>query len=120
MTERDREFVARVKEALDAEAAVVDQTALERLRAIRRQAVGLAERKADRSWRVVGVPRWLTAGGAATVAVLVIAVSIWLAVPRGSQVNRPVDFEILTAKEHLEVYEDLDFYQWLAMVKPAR
>ena len=61
-------------------------------------------------------PRWRdTAGGLTTVASHGVAVSLWFG---GSRQNLPLrqpdEVEILTAQEHLELYEDLEFFRWLA------
>lgn len=120
MDDRERVMVERVREALDRGTTELSPAVRERLAAARREAVAVSERKAARSWRLTGIPRWFTASATATVAVAVIAVSIWLAVPHGNQINRPEDFEILTSQDRLDVYENLDFYHWLATTNPHR
>jgi len=42
-------------------------------------------------------------------------VSVWITVPR--QIRPPgqvEDIEILAATEHLDIYENMEFYRWLA------
>jgi hypothetical protein len=60
------------------------------------------------------IPRWAMAGGLVTATALVLTLSLWApkanySVPSG-QVE---DLELLTNKEQLELYRDLDFYRWL-------
>jgi hypothetical protein len=110
--ERERLLLEKVKNELDTSVAELDRETLRRLREARVSALDLAER---RHARRIQIPRWLTAGSLATVAVMVVAVSIWIAEPRqGLPVKQPEDMEILTAHEHLDMYKDLEFYRWLA------
>jgi len=111
MEERDRELEEKIREALDESVASLDGNTLRRLQRIRLDAL-----EVDRSaHRLFALPRWVTAGGFATSAVLVVAVSVWLSTARHTlQVKQAEDLEIITAQEHLELYEDLDFYRWLA------
>jgi len=120
MKENERELVTRITAALDAETSGMSRQTLERLGTMRRNAVALAERKTSRSWRRLGVPQWVSAGGCATIAVVVIAVSIWLAAPRQQEGRQVEDVEILTSREQFDVYEDLEFYRWLATSRDER
>jgi hypothetical protein len=117
MKENERELVTRITAALDAETSGLDQQTLERLGAMRRNAVELVERKTSRSWHRRGFPQWVSASGFATMAVVVIAVSIWLAAPRHREGRQIEDVEILTSREQFDVYEDLEFYRWLATTR---
>ncbi len=104
------EMVEEVREALDRSVASLDERTAERLRLARLNAVEAAARP-----RWFGVPRWAAAGTISAFAVLVLALSLWLAVPRqNTQVAQVEDMDILAAHEHLEVYENMDFYRWLA------
>jgi negative regulator of sigma E activity len=108
---RDEALLARVKAGLDAGVEELAPAVQSRLRQSRQQAVALAERK--RSWYLV-VPRWVTAGGLTAVAV-VVAASLWLSAPRQNLADKPAEeLEVLTAQGHLDMYEELEFYRWLA------
>jgi hypothetical protein len=108
----EREVVEIVRGALDRSVTELDSGAVERLRRIRLAAI---EEAAPGKGRWFAVHRWATAGGIAAFTVLVVAVSLWVTVPRQKQLAGQVeDIEILTAKEHLDIYEDMEFYRWLA------
>jgi len=97
---------------LDAAAERLEPGLLARLAHARRQAVAVAEK---RQLRFFIVPRWVTAGGLATTAVLVIASSIWFSGRQEKPAAMPGDdLEIVSTQDHLDMYEDLDFYLWLA------
>lgn len=108
----EREILELVRGALDGSVSELDSRTTERLRRIRLAAIEHAETGKQR-W--FAVHRWVTAGGIAAFAALVLAVSLWVSVPRQIQPPGQVDdIEILAAKEHLDIYEDMDFYRWLA------
>lgn len=112
MDERERRFLEKIRSELDAGAENLDRETLRRLHGARVTALAEVERRRT-GW--LRIPRWVTAGGVATAAVVVVAVSIWLAEPRQTLPARQAeDLEILTAQEHLEMYKDLEFYRWLA------
>jgi hypothetical protein len=75
------------------------------------RALDEAERRKGISYMI---PRWLTAGGIATVCAMVVAVSIWYGTRQSLPTNDPEDVEILAAQDQLDLYKDLDFYSWLA------
>ena len=109
---REEEFLKRVKETLDDGADRLDPVTLVRLKSGRMRAL---EKANQGGWRFSDMPRWVTAGGLATVTVAVVAVSLWLAVPRRNTVRaHPEDAEIVASQEQLELYDDLEFYRWLA------
>ena len=107
----DKEFLNGIRETLDASVDNLDEQTLLRLRRIRLDVLESAVKRR----RLFGMPRWVTAGGFATVAVVAVTISIWLT---SSQQRLPVrhveEVEILTTQEHLELYKDLDFYRWLS------
>ncbi len=111
MEERDRDLLDRVRTALDKSAGNLDDATVRRLRRKRLDALEAA----GAGRQTFFLPRWVTAGGVATVAVLGVAVSVWLSASRPVLPDKQVeDLEIITAKEHLDFYADLEFYRWLA------
>lgn len=109
--ERDRELLEKVRATLDASTEDIDAATLRRLRQSRLDALEAAGAKR----RLFFLPRWATAGGVATVAVLGVAASVWLSATRPVLPEKQVeDLEIITAKEQLDLYADLEFYRWLA------
>ncbi len=109
--ESDRELLDRVRATLDASTDTLVDTTLRRLRRDRLDALEAAG-TGRRPWLL---PRWLTAGGVATVAVIGVAASIWLSAARPVLPDKQEeDLEIITAKEQFDLYADLEFYRWLA------
>jgi hypothetical protein len=110
--ERDKTFIRSIVRELDEETNRLPPEVVGRLRDGRMRAIGVP----PGGWfRYRIVPRWITAGGFATAAVLVAAVSIWYGGDRSStQIKNLDELEIASSQEQLELYEDLDFYRWLA------
>jgi hypothetical protein len=53
--------------------------------------------------------------GLATAAAGVLVFSLWFTSPQNDlAVKNPDDFEIVLAKDQIDLYEDLDFYGWMA------
>ncbi len=110
--EREETFVRSIVRELDDEIDRLPAAVVGRLRDGRVRAIGVPQ---GRGGRYLIVPRWITAGGFATAAVLLAAVSIWYGGDRSStQVRNLDELEFASAQEQLELYEDLDFYRWLA------
>lgn len=65
--------------------------------------------------------RWLLpASGFAAVSVAILAGALWLFQPsRPVPVQGVEDIEILSSGENLELFDDLEFYRWLAEQNPA-
>ncbi|GAM10127.1 hypothetical protein OR1_02415 [Geobacter sp. OR-1] len=103
--------LAKARLVLDQAAENLSPDVRSSLRNARTKAVELAERRERKFF----LPRWVTAGGVASLAVLVVAVSLWLAPvstnlpPKGDD-----EVDIVASGEQLELYDDLDFFLWLA------
>ncbi len=108
----EEEFLRRVREGLDAGAGALDAATLMRLRYARAHAM---EAAGGRARRVRG---WVPAAAAAGVAVL--AVWIGWSGPMHRQTPAPAvaarieAAEVLASSANLDLYENLDFYAWLA------
>ena len=102
------ELLDKVKTTLDRAAMEIDGATQTRLRAIRREALAVKAAPYGSAW-------WVTAGGLASVAtVTVLTASLWLASPQEGVSMPPLeDIALLSGKEELEFYEELDFYLWL-------
>lgn len=109
--EREQAFVDRVRGVLLESEAQTDARVKMRLQSARLKALDAAQDPAPWYERF---PRWITASGVATAVVLVASVTLWVST---EQWNRPSDqmdeLEILTTKEQLDMYKDLEFYRWL-------
>ena len=67
------------------------------------------------------LPRWVQAGAFATVVAVAVVVVFWSHSQRpASFLKNPDDFEILSAQDQIALYEDLEFYQWLAASDSTR
>lgn len=107
MTQDDRQFESHVRAELEASLENLDPTVTRRLQQARHKA--LSEVKPVR------FPVWQPAIGFAMATLLILAVVVW---PVQEKVILPapalVDFELIAADDSLQLFEELDFYEWLA------
>lgn len=119
MTNKDKQqideqlLLSAAKQTLEDSVKNIDAETLERLSAIRLQTLAAASSRKTR-----GTSWLMPAGGFVTAAALVAAVMLWTAEPV-VQETTPVavieDLNILTDSEEIDFYQDLEFYQWLAV-----
>ena len=57
---------------------------------------------------------WLPLSSAAITATLIIGISIQSGLWQSNELVLNDDLELVTALDNIELYDDLDFYQWLA------
>ena len=100
------ELKANIRQALDESVDALDANTLSRIRQIRAQAVDKAEAH-HVNW--LGV----MSGALATACVMVFAVMILLKSPTPMQTVPVDDLDLISSSESLELYEDLEFYEWL-------
>jgi hypothetical protein len=127
--ENEQDFLTRVREELDAGLEQMDPSVSRRLQAIRRTALEQAEKKPVGLFsmpRLVPVglfsmPRLVPVGAFATLAVAAVAMSLWFSMRQQPIPNRAADeIEVLTVQGNLEMYKDLEFFQWLAQTHEHR
>ncbi len=116
-TEQEKLFEERVRSLLDQTAENLDDRTRERLESIRFQAIGAPREPSRRFF----IPlRWVSVGGLATASVI-LGLFFWL---NTSPVDLPAthveDLEIITSKDHIELFQNLDFYEWLATKENGR
>lgn len=106
MNETDEQLAQQAKKAFDRSVDGLDAATLSRLNRGRQAALAELERP-NRQWL-----RWMPATG---VAAAVLLVMITLRGPGEIDViNPPVtDLEILLSEESIEMFEELEFYDWL-------
>ena len=111
MKEQNERLVTETIKVLDAGVEALSPYAVNGLREARHRAL-TGTVKTHRPW--LAFPRWVTAGGLATAAVVTLTVSLWVGTPRQSAA--PVDEELdrIAAQQQLDLYEDLEFFRWLA------
>lgn len=103
----DQHMVDGIRRQLDQSVNALDGRTLSRLNRIRHAAL---ERKQARASRML-----LPFGGFVTASVLVLSVMIFVPGSEPEAVASPLeDLDILTSSDSLDLYEDYEFYQWLA------
>jgi hypothetical protein len=109
----DEELLNAAKATLDAKS--VDDEVRQRLQQARQAAVRAATDARDQPSRSAP-PRWLIPAGGIAAIGLAIGISVFQiqATKEKSPMASIEDMPLLTAPEDLELYEELDFYQWLA------
>lgn len=106
-TEHDR-LPAGAQRLLDTSVAGLDAATRSRLNQARQRALAARGRRAP-----VWTPGWALGGVAASVCVVVLAFVLWQGQPAGQPYDALADLEVLTASDQIDLYEDLDFYEWL-------
>ena len=110
----EQKFIERARQSLDAHAEQLEPRLAAQLRSARQEALDARRRPVHRGW--------MPALAAASLAAVVVGV-MWFGGERVGQQpellqasleHGATDFEILTRSEELELYEQLDFYYWLA------
>lgn len=112
MTNRDDDsvFISRVKIALDRSADALDAKTRARLRTARDAA--LVQVSAPHGFS----PRWLVPAGAVAALAVVAALGLWWVPPAAPppMAASVEEAEWLFATDNLELYQNLEFYKWLA------
>jgi anti-sigma-K factor RskA len=106
----ERQFVARIRAALDQSVEQLNPGVRSRLTRMRHDALARQTGPSSRRWHW----RW---GAALTAAVTAAALILLLPMnPRDAQSPLAVidDMEMLASSDPLEIYEDMEFYSWLS------
>ncbi|MDY6981105.1 MAG: DUF3619 family protein [Pseudomonadota bacterium] len=113
MNDRERQFVERARASLDERAVHLEPHLASRLRAARHRALEMRQPRTHYGWM----------SAAATALVMVMAVGIWFTHDVGQQADsvaelphaaNPADLAMLARVDDPQVFQDLDFYRWLA------
>ena len=116
---RDAQLIERIRRRLDEDVANLDDATLSRLRHARQLALSAAsegKQGGTRTRWLSGRPSgdWLVPAGAfASVVATAFALTLMVAEPENGLTREVEDLDLLTAGEELELYENLEFYQWL-------
>ena len=107
----DQAFIARIKTLLDRSTNTLDARTRARLQAARRRAI--AQIGAPPIWTL---SRWLLPVGVAAALAVVGVIGLWWLQPGAppSMAATLEDAELLFAADNLDLYQNLDFYRWLA------
>ncbi len=111
-SEKEARFLEKARQALIASEDRLDAATLSRLRDARAKAVEAAEGR-DRGF--FRIPNWMRVGAFATAAAAVMVLAVWVDPPRQElPVKSPDEFEIVLNADNFDLYEDMEFYEWLA------
>ena len=109
--DHEARFLEKARLALRASEDRLDAATLARLREARAKAV---EAAGEREGGFFRIPNWMRAGAFATVVAAVMVLTIWMEPPKQELPVKSVDeFEIVLYEENMDLYEDMDFYEWL-------
>lgn len=118
MNENEQDFLKKVRNRLDSGLEQLDPSITKRLRESRRQALDVAEK---RPFSLVNMPRLIPISGFATLAIVAVAASLWFSMRSQAVSSKAAEeIEVLTTQGNLEMYKDLEFYQWLAQTHETR
>lgn len=102
--EKEARFVAGLKSELDRSVESLDGMTIVRLRAARLRALDARSR-----------PRpWLLAGGLAGTGLAATLVAVLLMTPAAPPITGLEQFDMLSENDSIDLYDNLDFYRWLA------
>ena len=112
ISEKEDRFLEKAGQSLRASEENLDAAVLSRLRAARAKAVEAASEREKGFFRI---PGWARAGAFATAAAAVLVFAVWVDPPKQELPVKSVDeFEMALYADNLDLYEDMDFYEWLA------
>jgi hypothetical protein len=112
---KEARFLEKARRSVLASEEQIDTVTASRLRDIRSSAV---EAAGEREKGIFRIPNWARIGSIATAAAAVLVFMIWFDTPRQDlPVKSADDLEIVLnvdSADNMDLYEDLDFYEWLA------
>jgi hypothetical protein len=115
LSEKEARFLEKARQSLLASEEQLDTGSLSRLRDARVRAVEAAGARGRGFFRI---PNWARIGGVATAAAAILVFMIWFDTPKPDlPVKNADDIEIVLnvdSADNMDLYEDLDFYEWLA------
>ena len=117
--DNDARIIEHIRQRLDEDVEALDDATLSRLRQARRLALAAARPPnrpgGGKIWpgsRPAG-DGLVPAGAFASVFATALALTLMVAEPDNGLVRAVDDLELFTVGEDLELYENLEFYQWL-------
>jgi hypothetical protein len=109
MTDRndDKQFTQKAKAVLDQQANSLNSDTLQRLRHARETALS---QKSSISWLSA---KWLTGAGAGLALASILTFLLVPQLTSNSSLSPLEDIDLLSAEADMDLYTQLDFYQWL-------
>lgn len=107
----DRSFTNNIRQVLDNSTEELDVDISRRLRLARYRALERYEEKHS---------YWKPAGGFALASMLLVAIGVWQfsGNEKGNGMAYAMeDLELIASSDSLQLYEDLEFYQWLDVIE---
>ncbi len=109
---QEKDFLGKVKDLLDEGFENLNSQTRQRLEQVRLRALSVVGEKRSGFFTPL---RWIMVGGFATATMAAVAFFFWMHTSPGVlPVGHIDDFEIITSDEHVDFYQNLDFYRWLA------
>ncbi len=105
------ELNSNIKRSLDNSIDSLDANTLSNIRQIHADAIDKVNSKNHAIWS--GNKRGFVIGGIATACVMLLAVSLLLHSPTSMQSIPVEDIELISSSGSFELYEELEFYEWL-------
>ncbi len=108
--DNENKLETNIRQSLDESVDALDANTLSKIRQVRAQAVAKADFR-HKNWLLN--KQGIFVGGLATACVMVFAVMILLKSPAPMQAVPVDDIELISSSDDLELFEDLEFYEWL-------
>ena len=96
-----------IKQELDDSLNSIDAATLSRVRQVRARALEKTEKKSYNWFGIAG-------GAIATACVLMLVVMLSIKNEASVTPLTPEEIELISAMDEIEIYQDLEFYEWLA------
>lgn len=108
----DEQFQKRAKKAFDQHVDSLDSKTLNRLHAARQRALSQQRKQAwlFSKWHSV---KWLTGAGAGLVLASILTFMIAPDLLQSNTLSPLDDLELLSAEAEIDLYTQLEFYEWL-------
>jgi len=111
--DQEKYLLEKVQDLLDEGAEDLNRQTRQRLENVRMTALRAAGEKYSGLFTPL---RWKMVGGFFAAMMAAAAFFFWPHTPPGELPVREVDdFEIIASRDHIDFYQNLDFYQWLAI-----
>lgn len=108
----EKQFLGEVRGLLNQGMETLDIRTKERLEQVRISALRAAGERRPGFFTPF---RWIMVGSFATATMAAVALFFWMLPSPGSlPIRHMEDFEIITSRDHIDLYQNLDFYRWLA------
>ena len=110
--DQEEGLLEKAKDLLNGAAENLDGQTGQRLERIRTNALRASEEKPSGFFTPL---HWIMVGGFGAATMAAVALFFWLnPFPGDFPAKHVGDFEIITSREPIDLYQDLEFYRWMA------